>query len=236
MDFVNARWEGSSVNKQQNNSMSIRILALVVGLLLNAFGNGLTVSTTVGTSPWTVSEVNIAELIGTMVGLPMFVVGTLTAIANQLLIRQWDKWRFFGEVAFIACFSSFVDIFVNFFNHCGVPTLPFIVRTGLCFLGVAIFCCAISIYQRANLVMHPNDDTTNILRFLYCHNKVVVAQLVNFIPPIVIMVVTFCLSGRLYAINVGTLFALLANGPLIGFFDRHIWHGLKHNFRVKQMN
>ena len=84
---------------------------------------------------------------------------------------------------------------------------------------MATFCCAISIYQRANLVMHPNDDTTNILRFLYLHNHVAVAQLV-------IMVVTFLISGHLYAINIGTLFALLANGPLIGFFDRHVWHGL----------
>lgn len=47
------------------------------------------------------------------------------------------------------------------------------------------------------------------------------------------MVVTFLISGHLYAINIGTLFALLANGPLIGFFDHHVWHGLIHNFRVK---
>lgn len=213
--------------------MSIRILALITGLIMNAFGNGLTVATGVGTSPWTASEVNIANLIGTSVGVPMFCVGALVAVINQLLIRQWDRLRFFGELGFIACFSSFVDIFVAFFTRLGVPQLPFLLRTVLCFIGVATFCCAISIYQRANLIMHPNDDTTNILRFLYCHNRVVVAQLVNFVPPIIIMVVTFLISGRLYAINVGTLFALLANGPLIGFFDRHVWHGLTHNFRVK---
>lgn len=213
--------------------MSIRILALVTGLVMNALGNGLTVATNVGTSPWTASEVNIAQLVGTSVGLPMFCVGVLVAIANQLLIRQWDPLRFFGEIGFIACFSYFVDVFVALFTWLGVPRLPFLLRAVLCFLGVATFCCAISIYQRANLIMHPNDDTTNILRFLYCHNRVVVAQLVNFIPPIVIMVVTFLISGRLYAINIGTLFALLANGPLIGFFDRHVWHGLAHNFRVK---
>lgn len=200
---------------------------------MNALGNGLTVATNVGTSPWTASEVNIAQLVGTSVGLPMFCVGVLVAIVNQLLIRQWDPLRFFGEIGFIACFSYFVNVFVAFFTWLGVPHLPFLLRAVLCFLGVATFCCAISIYQRANLIMHPNDDTTNILRFLYCHNRVVVTQLVNFIPPIVIMVVTFLISGHLYAINIGTLFALLANGPLIGFFDRHVWHGLTHNFRVK---
>lgn len=213
--------------------MSIRVLALVIGLVMNALGNGLTVTTNVGTSPWTASEVNIAKLLGTSVGWPMFAVGVLVAIANQVLIKQWDRWRFFGEIGFIACFSYFVNVFVALFTWLGIPCLPFLVRAVLCFLGVTTFCCAISIYQRANLIMHPNDDTTNILRFLYCHNRVVVAQLVNFIPPLVIMAVTFIISRHLYAINIGTLFALLANGPLIGYFDRHIWHGLTHNFRVK---
>ncbi|WP_251545418.1 hypothetical protein [Limosilactobacillus caecicola] len=54
----------------------------------------------------------------------MFIVGTLTTVANQLLIRQWDKWRFLGEVAFIACFSYFVALFTKL----GVPNLPFLVR------------------------------------------------------------------------------------------------------------
>ena len=49
--------------------MSIRILALVTGLVMNALGNGLTVATNVGTSPWTASEVNIAQLVGTSVGV-----------------------------------------------------------------------------------------------------------------------------------------------------------------------
>lgn len=219
-----------------NNPMSIRVLALIIGLVLNALGNGLTVSTAMGTSPWTASEVNIAAIVGTSVGLPMFTVGVLVAIANQILIHQWDKLRFFGEVGFIACFSYFVDVFLAFFNWIGVPKLPIIIRVVLCFIGVLTFCCAISIYQRANLIMHPNDDTTNILRFLYLHDNVIVAQLVNFLPPIIIMLITFLIDGHLYAINIGTLFALFTNGPAIGFFDRHIWHGLHHNFRVKVNN
>lgn len=112
--------------------MSIRILALITGLVMNAFGNGLTVATNVGTSPWTASEVNIAQLIGTKVGLPMFCVGALVAVINQLLIRQWDRLRFFGEIGFIACFSYFVDIFVALFTWLDVPHLSFLFRAVLC--------------------------------------------------------------------------------------------------------
>lgn len=79
--------------------MSIRVLALVIGLVLNAMGNGLTVSTAMGTSPWTASEVNIAAIVGTPVGLPMFIVGVLVATANQILIHQWDKLRFSVKLA-----------------------------------------------------------------------------------------------------------------------------------------
>lgn len=35
----------------KNNKMSTRISALLIGLVINALGNGLTVATTVGTSP-----------------------------------------------------------------------------------------------------------------------------------------------------------------------------------------
>lgn len=217
----------------QNNPLSTRILALALGLLINAFGNGLTVATNMGTSPWTASEVNIAHLLGTAVGWPMLIVGLLTAIANQILIRHWDGWRFVGEVAFISCFSYFVNTFVALFTRLGVPRLPLMPKLAVCLVGVVIFCCAISLYQRANLVMHPNDDTTNILRFLYLHGRVIIAQLINFLIPMLIIAITFLISHRIYSVNIGTVFCIFFNGPLIGLSDQYVWPSLHHNFRVK---
>lgn len=78
-DFVN-----------DNNTMPTRIFALLFGLVVNALGNGLTVSTNMGAAPWTAAEVNLASLFHVSVGLMMFIVGVLVAVANQLLIRQWD--------------------------------------------------------------------------------------------------------------------------------------------------
>lgn len=217
----------------KNNPLSTRAAALAIGLVLNAFGNGLTVSTNMGAAPWTASEVNLAALFHLSVGVAMFIVGVLVAVANQVLIRQWDKWRFIGETLFIACFSYFIDVFLAFFKWLGIPQLPLIVRLLLCMLGIAIFCAAISLYQRANIVMHPNDDTTNILRFLYFNGRVGRAQLVNFLVPVVIMLVTGLVTRHIYSVNLGTLLCIFCNGPLIGFFDSHLWHGLYHNFRVK---
>ncbi|HJE45910.1 YczE/YyaS/YitT family protein [Levilactobacillus namurensis] len=219
----------------QNNPMPQRVLALILGLVINALGNGLTVATNMGTSPWTASEVNLGHLFGTTVGWPMLVVGVLTAVINQLLIRHWDTWRFVGEVAFISCFSYFVNTFVAGFTRLGVPDLPVIPKIVVCLLGVVTFCCAISLYQRANLIMHPNDDTTNILRFLYFNGRVMTAQIVNFLVSVAIIILTVLFTHRLYSVNIGTLFCLLGNGPLIGLSDRYIWPGLRHNFRVSQL-
>lgn len=219
---------------QKNDPLSLRISALIVGLIVNAVGNGLTVSTNMGTSPWTASEVNLAHLFNVSVGWPMFIVGSLTAIANQIMIKKFDKIRFFGELLFIAFFSYFVDIFLALFNALGVPNLPTWLKVILCFIGIFTFCCAISFYQRANLFMHPNDDTTNIIRFQYLKGNVVKAQLVNFSVPLTIIIICVIITHQIYSVNIGTIICMFANGPLIGFSDKHLWHSLHHNFRVMQ--
>lgn len=201
--------------------------------MINAFGNGLSVSTNMGTSPWTASEVNIGNLLGIGVGIPMFVVGVLVAFINQLLIRHWDVPRLVGEVLFVSFFSYFVDLFVALFHQLGIPNLPILVRLMLCLAGIAIFCTAISLYQRANIIMHPNDDTTNILRFLYFKENVVRAQIVNFLPPVIVIIVIAVVTRQVASVNLGTLVCIFGNGPMIGLSDRYIWPGLKHNFKVK---
>lgn len=219
----------------KNNTMPTRLFALVVGLVVNALGNGLTVATNMGAAPWTAAEVNLAYMAHVSVGLMMFFVGVLVAITNQLLIRQWDKWRFCGEVAFIAGFSYFIDVFIALFNWLKVPQLAIWWQTLLCLVGIVVFCTAISLYQRANLIMHPNDDTTNILRFLYFKGRVGTAQLVNFMVPIIMIAITWIITRHIYSVNIGTLLCILFNGPLIGQADQHVWHGLHHNFRVKTL-
>jgi uncharacterized membrane protein YczE len=216
-----------------NNSLPQRYLALFLGLVINALGNGLTVATNMGTSPWTASEVNLGHMLGTTVGWPMFIVGAITAIINQFLIGKWDALRFFGEILFISCFSYFVNTFVALFTHLGVTQLPLIPKVIVCLLGVAIFCCAISLYQRANLIMHPNDDTTNIIRFRFFKGKVVQAQIVNFLVPMIIIVVTVVMTHKIYSVNIGTIFCIFFNGPLIGISDKYIWPKLHHNFRIQ---
>lgn len=46
-----------------------RLAALTFGLVLNAFGNGITISSNIGTAPWGASEVNLAHIFHTSIAL-----------------------------------------------------------------------------------------------------------------------------------------------------------------------
>jgi uncharacterized membrane protein YczE len=201
-------------------------------LILNAFGNALTISANMGSAVWTASAVNYSHWFNVNVGMILFFIGLLNAITNQILLKYLDWPRFIGEVLYVCFFSYFVNIFVQGFELLGVGQLPIVVRGILACLGIIFFCTAISLYQRANLLMHPNDDTTNILRFMYLKKSAVAAQLIDFVPPIIAMIISFAMTKNLYAVNVGTIFSILFNGLIIQTADRYVWPKLKHNFKV----
>ncbi|KRK23280.1 membrane protein [Lactobacillus delbrueckii subsp. delbrueckii DSM 20074 = JCM 1012] len=39
-------------------------------------------------------------------------------------------------------------------------------------------------------------------------------------------------TGKVYAVNIGTLLFLLINGPMIALADQHLWHNLHHNITL----
>ncbi|HCD06667.1 hypothetical protein [Companilactobacillus crustorum] len=203
------------------------------GLILNAFGNGLCISANMGSGLWTASAVNLNKWLGWNTGLLLFIIGVINAITNQFLIKRFDGKRLVGEGLYVLFFSYFVNIFTDLLNMVGVPSLPIVIRAILSCLGVAFFCVAISLYQRANIVMHPNDDTTNILRFLYLKGNSTAAQIIDFIPPIIIIIVAGLAVHNVYSVNVGTIFSFIFNGILIASADKFIWPSLKHNFKAQ---
>jgi len=213
--------------------MQTRAIGLVSGLILNAFGNGLCISANMGSGLWTASAVNMNRWFGWNTGLLLFIIGVINAVTNQFLIRRFDGKRLVGEILYVLFFSYFVNIFTNLLNNIGVPNLSMFIRAILSCLGIVFFCVAISLYQRANIVMHPNDDTTNILRFLYLKGNSTAAQLIDFVPPIIIIIVAGFAIHNVYSVNIATLFSFICNGILIATADKWIWPELKHNFKTQ---
>lgn len=213
--------------------MQARVIGLVSGLVLNAFGNGLCISADMGSGLWTAAAVNLNRWFAWNTGLILFVFGVVNALTNQVLIKKFDGKRLLGQILYVMFFSYFVNIFTNLLTAVGVPNLPMLVRMFLSCLGVVFFCVAISLYQRANIVMHPNDDTTNILRFFYLKGNSTKAQIIDFLPPIIIIIIAAFGIHTVYSVNVATLFSFIFNGILIAMSDKYIWPQLKHNFKTQ---
>ncbi len=205
---------------------------MIIGLLLNAMGQGLCIVGAMGSGIWTAAAVNLSAWQGWNIGIVLFVSGVFSAATNQVLIRRIDVPRFVAEVIYAMFYGYFVNIFTWLFTVWGIGSWPLLARTLVSCFGVVIFCIAISLYQRANIIMHPNDDTSNILRFRYLHGNATASQLVDFIPPIIVTAIAWAFSGKLLGINVATAFSMLFNGVIIAWSDEHVWPHLRHNFKM----
>nr|SFZ88724.1 sugar specific permease (putative) [Loigolactobacillus rennini] len=201
---------------------------LGLSLLINATGHALTIATNLGSAVWTASAVNLYHLWPLSLRLTLFLCGVLVALANAVMIHRLDWIRFAGNLLFITPFSYLIQLFTQLIIYLGINNLALIFRIIIDIGGILCVALATSIYQRANIVLHPNNDFMQILRYRYFKGNATIAQMAHYIPPMLIMVVTYCLSGKIFAVNIGTLICLLFQGSFIGYFDLHTFKGLKH--------
>ena len=100
-------------------------------LALNAFGNGLTISSNIGAAPVGSQP---GPPLHVNIGIAIFVVGSAVAVINQLLLKKKDFLSFAGEVAFIASFSCFINLFtriaVGFFRDRHLRRFDFLLPKG----------------------------------------------------------------------------------------------------------
>lgn len=206
---------------------------LGLSLLINATGHAFTIATNLGSAVWTASAVNLYHLWPLSLRLTLFLCGVLVALTNAMLIHHLDWIQLAGNLLFITPFSYLMQLFTQMIIHLGINDLTLIIRIFIDIGGILCVALATSIYQRANLILHPNDDFMQILRYRYFKGNATIAQMAHYIPPIIMMLVTYCLSGKIFAVNIGTLICLLFQGSFIGYFDVHTFKSLKHYNLVK---
>ncbi|WP_125710637.1 hypothetical protein [Lacticaseibacillus porcinae] len=197
-------------------------------LLLNGFGNGLTVAMNLGSALWTTSAVNMSHAFGVSLLLILLLEGVAVVLFNAAVLGHLDWRRIAGNFIFMIPFSFLVSAFADVIKMTPLVTMPLVIRVGLDLIGIICIGCAISIYQRINVVIHPNDDLMQIIRFKFFHGNAAIAQVVSFLPPIIIDILCVSFTRQIYAINIGTLFSLVAQGAVIGFADMHVFPKLKH--------
>ncbi len=214
----------------QNKELSnVRLLIyFIVSLMFNCLGNALTVALNLGSALWTAAAVNISDVTPVSLSMMLFIFGVLIIITNVILLNKIDVKRIIGNFIFMVPFSTLVGAFSPLLINVGITSLPLFLRIVLDCMGVVFISVAISIYQRINWMLHPADDLMQIVRFKFFKGNSSLAQLVVFMPPIIAIIVSYALTHQIYAINIGTVFALLFQGGLVGFFDKIVFPDLKH--------
>ena len=224
IDRVSKWEEGFFVQVTQNKELSnVRLLIyFIVSLMFNCLGNALTVALNLGSALWTAAAVNISDVTPVSLSMMLFI------ITNVILLNKIDVKRIIGNFIFMVPFSTLVGAFSPLLINVGITSLPLFLRIVLDCMGVVFISVAISIYQRINWMLHPADDLMQIVRFKFFKGNSSLAQLVVFMPPIIAIIVSYALTHQIYAINIGTVFALLFQGGLVGFFDKIVFPDLKH--------
>ena len=227
---------------QRSISMTTSIAYFALSIVINSMGNVLTLVTSshihphfLGSAYWTAAENNLGlAVLGKDNHLALFcafmILGMLTSVLNAILMKKWDWKRIGGNFIFMLPFSIFIQWFSNIFNQImpDAYSLPMVILYVLInFFGVALIGTAISIYQRVNLVLHPADDLFQILRFRYCKGNATVSMWMSYIPPTIFALIAMPKMG-LANFGLGTIFALLFQGAITGWADKHIFGKLTH--------
>ncbi|GAK30171.1 putative membrane protein [Weissella oryzae SG25] len=206
------------------------ILLFTIGLLFDAVGNSFTVATNMGSTPWTASAANLSYISNISIPIILFAYGLIAAIANVIILKQFDWRRFLGNMIFVILFSLIIGIVDDFFIRLGLMLAPLWIRIIIDLIAVTLVAISISITQRLQFVLHPIDDLVVITRFKYFHGDAKLSQAINFSLPMLISLGVWMSTGRLAAISIGTLFLFLFQGYIIQLSDHLVFPHLVHNF------
>lgn len=213
---------------QAKLSASQMVSFVLFGLTLNAFGMGMTVASNLGSAMWTASSVNLSVWLGFSLTVVLILLGGLQIIVNGLISGSFELQKIIGNVFVVLFFGSFVGLFTHLFLAIGVGQLPVVLRILVTMIGILLVGSGISISQRVNLVLHPWDELTNLLRFKFFKGKAHQAQLAAFAIPCAITLILWLITKQLYAVNIGTIISFFGQGKIISWADQHIFKALTH--------
>lgn len=215
---------------RNNGSLTVSgdVIFLIISIMINSFGNALTVSLNLGSALWTASSVNLAHLFDFSLTGVLFWEGVAVVLSNALIIHKFDPRRILGNFVFMIPFSYLVGMITNLLSHTGLNTLPLVVKVILDLCGILFIAAGISIYQRVNIILHPNDDFMQIIRFKFFHGNAALAQTISFLVPVTIIALCVLGNHNIWAINIGTVFSFLFQGYFVGLSDKIIFPKLQH--------
>ena len=207
-----------------------RLGYLILAIVIDAFANSLMINSNMGSAVWTASAVNISNWLHSTYGTTLFVYAVIVTIVNQFLLGKFDGHIFISNLLFSLPFSYLVGFFSDILNPLQLNHLPIVWRLVVDVLGLIGVSVGTSIYQRCNLIQHPNDELAYLLRFKYLHGSAGWGQLLSYTPPVIIMIICYVVTGKISSVGIGTILAMFCQGIIIGFSDKIVLPSLKHHY------
>lgn len=165
-----------------------RFMFLVLSLLINATGHALTISTNLGSAVCTASAVNINNCFSiNSLSLVIFLEGLAVNCLVSLIDKKRKISKFLLDLLFITPFSILVQYFTNYLEGLNLQHQLLLIRIVLDILGIVFISLGTSLYQRANIVLHSNDDFMQTIRFMFLHGDATKAQIIHFLVSLVLL-------------------------------------------------
>ena len=187
-----------------------RIFIVTFGLVLAAYGVGLTVTAELGVSPWDVFSQGVALKLSQVTGRQIM-MGTITQITAALVIFVDIALKEKIGVATIIDTCIFGGVLNIFLKHNMLPhPEAFAARVVFMLLGYIVWGLGIYIYMKPALGAGPKDA----LFVIFAKRKIPVSIAKNSIEAVV-FVIGWLLGGT---IGIGTVVAVFAMGYIIEFW------------------
>ena len=187
-----------------------RIFIVTFGLVLAAYGVGLTVTAELGVSPWDVFSQGVALKLSQITGRQIM-MGTITQITAALVIFVDIALKEKIGVATIIDTCIFGGVLNIFLKHNVLPhPEAFAARVVFMLLGYIVWGLGIYIYMKPALGAGPKDA----LFVIFAKRKIPVSIAKNSIEAVV-FVIGWLLGGT---IGIGTVVAVFAMGYIIEFW------------------
>lgn len=204
-----------------------KLIYFIIALLLNSFGNGLSIAAQLGSGPWAAAAVNLAYVSKLPIMLFLALEVIIAALINLILVEKIHWEKFFGNIIFGLLFSLIASEVANWFSPL-ISSFPFFLKIIIDFFGIWIIGISISLIQRDNFVLHPLDNLTNVCRFKFFHGSAPLGQISNFIVAIAISLICLAISKKIFSIGIGTIYSFVFQGTNIVWGDHHLFKHLLH--------
>lgn len=205
----------------KKENLPVRMLMLLTGIFVIAFGVALSIRSNLGTTP--ISSVPYVYNIV----FPAVTVGTFTILLNLLfvvlqivLLRKNFKPYLLLQVPVVFIFGWFIDFSLYLLG--GAVPGNYLVQWVFCIVSCVIIAFGVFLQVKANVVMLPGDGLVIALSDTFKKEFGLVKILFDSFLVLSALIAILLLNNGLHGVREGTIASALLVGFIVQFYQKHI--------------